>query len=61
LPELLDQIPERDKIGTVTAIYDYLLQHNARPKPFVWTKSAEDILTRERRALDALDEIRGNG
>ena len=42
------------------AIYDYLLQHNARPKPFVWTKSAEDILTRERRALDALDEIRGN-
>ncbi|OYW42257.1 MAG: IS630 family transposase [Rhodobacterales bacterium 12-64-8] len=43
-----------------TAIYDYLLQHNARPKPFVWSKSAADILTRERRALDALDEIRGN-
>jgi len=43
-----------------TAIYDYLLQHNARPKPFVWTKSAEDILKRERRALDALDEIHGN-
>ena len=42
------------------AIYDYLLQHNARPKPFVWTKSAKDILTRERRALDALDKIRGN-
>ena len=42
------------------AIHDYLLQHNAEPKPFVWTKSAEDILTRERRALDALDEIRGN-
>jgi len=28
--------------------------------PFVWTKSAKDILNRERRALDALDEIRGN-
>ena len=42
------------------AIYDYLVQHNTKPKPFVWTKSAEDILTRERRALDALDEIRGN-
>lgn len=42
------------------AIYDYLLQHNAKPKPFVWSKTAEDILTRERRALDALDEIRGN-
>ena len=42
------------------AIHDYLLQHNARPKPFTWTKTAEDILTRERRALNALDEIRGN-
>jgi transposase len=42
------------------AIYDYLLQHNAKPKPFVWSKTAEDILARERRALDALDEIRGN-
>ncbi|TDQ54570.1 hypothetical protein EV658_13219 [Phaeovulum veldkampii DSM 11550] len=42
------------------AIYDYLLFHNAKAKPFVWTKSAENILTRERRALDALDEIRGN-
>mgnify|MGYP006180113429 CR=1 FL=1 len=44
-----------------TAIYDYLLQHNTKPKPFHWTKTAEDILTRERRALNALDEIRGNG
>jgi len=42
------------------AIYDYLLQHNASPKPFTWTKSADDILARERRALNALDEIRGN-
>lgn len=42
------------------AIYDYLGQHNTKPKPFAWTKSAEDILSRERRALDKLDEIRGN-
>jgi len=42
------------------ANYDYLGQHNTRPKPFTWTKTAEDILTRERRALDKLDEIRGN-
>jgi len=42
------------------AIYDYLGRHNAKPKPFTWTKTAEDILTRERRALDKLDEIRGN-
>ena len=43
-----------------TAIYDYLLQHNAKPKPFTWTKTAQDILARERRALNTLDEIRGN-
>jgi len=43
-----------------TAIYDYLAQHNEKPKPFKWTKTAEDILTRPRRALDKLDEIRGN-
>jgi transposase len=42
------------------AIYDYLGQHNSKPKPFTWTKTAEDILTRERRAMDKLDEIRGN-
>src|SRR5690606_2781245 len=40
------------------AIYDYLMRHNADPKPFVWTKTAEDILARERRALDLLDLIR---
>ena len=42
------------------AIYGYLLQHNAKPKPFVWSKTAYNIRTRERRALDALDQIRGN-
>ena len=40
------------------AIHDYLLHHNADPKPFVWTKSAEVILTKERRALDALEAIK---
>ena len=42
------------------AIYDYLGQHNTLPKPFTWTKTAEDILTRERRALGKLEKIRGN-
>ena len=42
------------------AIHDYLAHQNKKPKPFKWTKTAEDILTRERRALDAIDEIRGN-
>jgi hypothetical protein len=31
------------------------VQHNARPKPFIWSKAAEVIIARERRALDALD------
>ena len=26
------------------AIYDYLAKHNAGPKPFVWTKTADEIL-----------------
>ena len=37
-----------------TPSYDYLAQHNT--KPFTWTKTAEDILTREQRALDKLDD-----
>ena len=28
------------------AINAYLAEHNASPKPFVWTKSADDILTK---------------
>lgn len=32
------------------AIYHYLLRCNAKPKPFVWTKTAEDILPRKCRA-----------
>ncbi|WP_415183898.1 transposase [Phaeovulum sp.] len=43
-----------------TAISDHLAQQSEKPKPFRWTKSTEDILIRERRALDALDEIDGN-
>jgi hypothetical protein len=63
----LSHICKRIRRGSYTsvddleaAIYDDLGQHNAKPKPFHWTKTAEDIITRERRALDALDEIRGN-
>jgi len=42
------------------AIYAYLAQHNEKPKPFKWIKTAKDIIAREHRALDKLDEIRGN-
>lgn len=42
------------------AIYDCLILQNSKPKPFVWAESAEDILRREPRTPDALDEIRRN-
>jgi len=35
-------------------IHDYLDRHNANPKPFMWTKSADVILTKERRAARGL-------
>jgi transposase len=38
------------------AIHDYLDRHNADPKPFVWAKSADVVLQKERRALDALNQ-----
>jgi transposase len=41
-----------------TAIEDYLLRHNANPKPFAWTKPAQAILEKERRALDLFDRIK---
>jgi transposase len=40
------------------AIHDYLDRHNADPKPFVWTKTAEIVLEKERRALNALDAVK---
>ena len=41
-----------------TAIMDYLDQHNAHPKPFVWTKSAGEILEKIARAKQALKSQR---
>lgn len=40
------------------AIDDYLLRHNADPQPFVWTKTADVILEKERRALDVLEAVK---
>ena len=40
------------------AIHDYLDRRNADPKPFVWTKTADVILDKERRALDRLEAIK---
>jgi transposase len=40
------------------AIADYLEKHNADPKPFVWTKSAGEILEKVARAKQALESQR---
>jgi transposase len=37
------------------AIMDYLDQHNAHPKPFVWTKSSGEILEKVARGKQALE------
>jgi hypothetical protein len=34
----------------VTAINEYIAHHNKNPKPFIWTKSARDILQKEGRS-----------
>ena len=38
-----------------SAIMEYLENHNADPKPFVWTKSAAEILEKVARAKQALE------
>ena len=42
------------------AIQDYLAKHNAEPKPFVWTKTADVILEKNARARARLDAKIGN-
>jgi transposase len=44
----------RSVADLITAIDQYLAQHNKNPKPFVWTKSASDILEKVTRARQAL-------
>ena len=38
-----------------TAIMKYLENHNADPKPFIWTKSAGEILKKVARAKQVLE------
>jgi len=40
-----------------TAIREYLDNHNAAPKPFVWTKSADQIPAKVERARNALEAL----
>jgi hypothetical protein len=36
----------RSVVDLQAAIHAYLAEHNASPKPFVWTKSADTILAK---------------
>jgi hypothetical protein len=45
----------RDVEDLITAIGDYIDRHNSRPKPFVWTTKASDILEKVKRARKALN------
>ena len=38
----------------IDAIDGYIAHHNINPKPFIWTKSARDILQKVIRANDPL-------
>lgn len=44
----------------VTAINEYIAAHNAKPKPFIWTAKASDILAKVSRARAALNKITSN-
>ena len=41
----------------IAAIDDYLKAHNESPEPFVWTATAQDILTKVRRGRVTLETI----
>jgi len=41
----------------ISAIEEYLAQHNADPAPFIWTKSARDILEKVTRARQSLNKV----
>jgi transposase len=45
----------RDVEELVMAIDQYIDKHNGKPKPFVWTAKATDILEKVKRARKALD------
>ena len=44
----------RDVEELIMAIGDYIDKHNDKPKPFVWTAKAADILEKVKRARTVL-------
>ncbi len=47
----------RDVMELVNAIDQYVDLHNEKPKPFIWTKSAKDILEKVKRSRSALVNV----
>ena len=45
----------RSVLEVIDAIDEYIVHHNERPKPFIWTKKASDILAKVVRAREVLD------
>ena len=43
----------RSVLELIDALDDYVDQHNANPKPFIWTAKANDILAKVIRAQSA--------
>ncbi len=43
-----------------TALNDFIAQHNKNPKPFVWTKSTEEIFEKVGRARETLNNLHPN-
>jgi transposase len=48
----------RDVEELIMAIGEYIDKHNQRPKPFIWTAKASDILEKVKRAHRSLDNRR---
>lgn len=44
----------------IAAIEDHIANHNTDPKPFVWTKTADEIIETVRRGRVALEQVRVN-
>ena len=42
----------------IAAIEDYIANHNQDPKPFVWTKTADEIIEKVKRGRVALEQAR---
>ena len=42
----------------ITAVEDYIAHNNADPKPYKWTKTADEIIEKVKRGRAALEQAR---